>query len=213
MKWPFTMLGGPVSYQVSESLLEAWSVPLERVGCTIERLSDRKGVTRAIIRRDNAKVSIGFHPSMVLLIFYSSLFAGKGKNAQLAQDVEKTLLGSGAKLYGQGFSSHLMYRVASHPDEPWLERLNAANLKVRIAGKVDSIDVRSGYPYGEFLVEGRAIRFSTGPAILAQANHVVHYIAVGCDSEDLALPCLVASLRSVDDALTRHGASRLVVHV
>lgn len=179
---------------------------MERRGLRVER-SQKRG----IVMRSRAKVSIAFAEDDHFILVFSSLLMRRGKNVRLAEEVERMLFASGAKVYGEPVSTNIVYRVDVQPDEAWLKRLNSAAIEVRFVRNADPGAAQ--YPSGEFTAASRAIRFSTGPAIEPQAKRSVHFVALEAAAANLASPNREPFLKSLDAALSRNGATRLEVQL
>lgn len=179
---------------------------MERMGLQVER-SQKRGV----VVRSKAKVSVAFAEDDHFILVFSSLLMRRGKNVRLAEEVERMLLASGAKVYGEPVSTSLVYRVDVQPDEAWLKRLNSAAIEVQFVRNVGQRTAE--YPSGEFTAAGRAIQFSTGPAIEPQTKRSVHFVALEANVADLTSPNPEPCLKSLDAALSRNGATRLEVQL
>ena len=199
------MAGVPV-YHYPKPLLECWWLPMERTGLQVER-----SATRGVVTRARAKVSSAFAEDKHLILVFSSLLMRRGKNVRLAEQVERMLLASGAKVYGEPISTNLVYRVDVQPDETWLKRLNSAEIAVQFVRDADQGAVQ--YPSGELTAAGRAIRFWTGPAIEPQSKRSVHFVALDADAADLTRHNPEPILKAVDVALSQNGATRLEVQL
>jgi len=199
------MAGVPV-YQYPKPLLECWWLPMERTGLQVER-----SAARGVVTRSGAEVSLVFAEDEHLILVFSSLLMRRGKNFRLAGQVERMLLASGAKVYGEPISTNFVYRVDVQPDETWLNRLNPATIRVQFAHDRDQGQAQ--YPSGELTAVGRAIRFSTGPAIEPQTKRAVHFVALDADAADLTRHSPEPSLKSADVALRHNGATRLEVQL
>jgi hypothetical protein len=198
------MAGLPI-YHCSKDLAGCWWIPVERIGCDVERFLDR-----GVIRRASAKVGIGFDEGGFILVF-SALLTRRGKNSQLAAEVERILLASGAKVYGKPISTNLVYQVRELPDYSWLESLNPEKVKIVYAPHTGDDGSKRDYPCGCFKVGTESIRFWTGPAIDSATKALIHYIALAADAVRLGVAPADSFLNSIDLALIGNGARRIEV--
>ena len=178
---------------------------MEHIGFVVEQFPNH-----GVIRRARAKVQIGFDKDGFILVF-SALRRGMGKNSRLAEEVERILLASGAKVYGKPISTNLVYQVRELPNPAWLENLNLPLERIIHTSHAGSDGFTKVYPCGSFEAGAQSIRFWTGSAIDSETKSLIHYISLGADAICLGVSPVDSLLNSLDLALIGKGAKRIDV--
>jgi hypothetical protein len=140
-----------------------------------------------------------------------SFFPTPFRNLRLALEVERILMASGVRVFGQARSTNLIYRTAAPPHEPWFPRLEHEGIRVQLA-VLESPEC-GACRSGRFRLGGQEVSFMTGPAVDPEKKTRAGYVALAADCARLAAPHAEGLLESIDLALRRDGGQRLHVQL